>query len=130
MPRTRLFLSDLDDSLRNMLGGSMQLIEKSLTTTSLPIGANVVDIDLGTAKVLLKTIRVTPTASAPQFSVEILNKVTDGSVEYNSLDQTAELYDMVDLPYVDGDGGTKLHLRINNQVESAYTIQIRALPLS
>ncbi len=130
MPRTRLFLSDLDDSLKNMLGGSMQLIEKSLTTASLPIGASVVDIDLGTAKVLLKTIRVTPTASAPKFSVEILNKVTDGLVEYNSLDQTAELYDMVDLPYVDSDGGTKLHLRINNQVESAYTIQIRALPLT
>ncbi|AOQ24729.1 hypothetical protein MTAT_04720 [Moorella thermoacetica] len=105
----------------------MVLVDKTLSTQEISGTVNF-DINLDYPKVLLKTIRITSSAPA-EYSFQIMNKAVGGVADYTSPIVSGEFYSMIDLPYVDEDNATNLHLKITTSAPASFIVKIRGLKL-
>lgn len=90
------------------------------------------------SKLLIKTVRVTPSVSA-DVKLSLLDSADDlvaeeiysnSSKDYTTGNET-ELYDMMDLPYIDKDNSKKVHIKIQNEglMTANFKVKITALQL-
>jgi hypothetical protein len=110
----------------NLQETEMVLIDKAATVSVTGTSAEAA-IPTGYSKMLLKTVRVTPSQPV-EFAVKVLSS-PGGAVEYVSPLVSGELYVRPDLPYVDEDGGTDLHIKIETSAPADFTVKVRGLKL-
>ncbi|MGA4519181.1 hypothetical protein ACPA0F_18145 [Solibacillus silvestris] len=85
-----------------------------------------VPIEPRTSKLMLKTIYVDGPLGAA-IDIEIVSSADQNNrfLFYRNSIATEELYDLVDIPYVDEDGTDVLHLILNNKGTTSGAYQIR-----
>ena len=89
-----------------------------------------IPIEPATSKLILKTIYIDGPLGA-SIDVEIVSRVgeDDRFLFYRNSIAVEELYDLVDIPYIDEDGTDQLHLILNNKgnKSGAYRIRISGI---
>ena len=101
------------------------------TAVALESGSQVsLPIETNTGKLILKTIYIKSLEGAA-IDVEIVSSTDNENsfLFYRNAITTHELYDVVDIPYMDEDETNKLHLVLRNRgnIEAPYSIRISAL---
>jgi hypothetical protein len=101
------------------------------TTSSVDGGSSVaIEVPIHTNKLLLKSIEVTANKNI-DFRVEFFEESTHQNSRYNSGNVAQEVYDVLDLPYVDQEERQMMYFLIHNlsDVEATFTIEVRGIEL-
>lgn len=99
-----------------------RLIEREVTVTLFSSEAKYIPIDVGASKFDIRTILCT-NSEENTVEVRISDKRLDGDIIYLSL-QEPRIYDILNIPSSDKDGGTLLHLFIENRAPKSSVFRV------
>jgi hypothetical protein len=81
------------------------------------------DIDMGMGKFDLRTLYVMPQTPNTYFDVAIYDGATTGFIVYKN-ENKSNVYDILEMPYVDIDMLEQVHMAITNRSNNAVTYDV------